>query len=222
MLPIKKTRQPIELENAVRNIKITPNAQLTWNNIDGETKHAVMRSLLKEQGGLCAYCMRRITSASGTVEHYIPQSRGKGTDDENSVDYKNLLAGCDGFSGSAAELTCDKARGDAPLTVNPLKPETLTSIRYSRDGRILSDNASVNHDLNDVLNLNQRLLVRNRAKVILEMSHRFQRLAQRKGDKAIGSFCEKYVKEHENNPSKRQEYDGVLIYFMKKRARRSA
>lgn len=138
MLPIDKGPMPNELADAIRRVKTTPNTTMNWKSLDGRERGAVLRSMLKEQGGLCAYCTDRIDEDSAHVEHIVPQSAGAGSDDRNSVDYKNLLAVCDGFRGNAAGLTCDRARGNALLTVNPLKHETLSSIRYGRDGENIS------------------------------------------------------------------------------------
>ena len=61
MLPIDKGKPPRELADAKRRIKGTPDAVLNWEGLDGHERKAVLRSLIDEQGGLCAYCTRRIS-----------------------------------------------------------------------------------------------------------------------------------------------------------------
>ena len=221
MLPIKKGPAPQELINATRRIEGTPNATLSWRNITSPEREATLQALLDEQGHLCAYCTDKIKMDNAHVEHIIPQSEAAGADDPHSVDYGNLLAVCDGFAGCAGGQTCDRSRGDTPLTVNPLKPETLESIRYLRDGRILSDDSAVNQDLDRTLNLNQPLLVRNRGAVLGVLFEKLERTSARGGNRRVVSFCRSYVDEHLKNPQARNPYDGAIIYFMKKRLRAS-
>ena len=75
-----------------------------WKNIpEGDTKairkqfeslpkDSVRYTLLKEQHGLCAYCMRRIhNDSSTTIEHWAPLSKNK----EQALQYSNFLGVCD-------------------------------------------------------------------------------------------------------------------------------
>ena len=220
MLPIDKGSMPNELADAIRRVKTTPNTTMNWKSLDGRERGAVLRSLLKEQGGLCAYCTGRIDEDSAHVEHVVPQSAGAGSDDRNSVDYKNLLAVCDGFRGNVAGLTCDRARGNAPLTVNPLKRETLSSIRYGRDGTISADDPRIGKDVQTTLNLNQELLKRNRNEAYRQLARKLHAVEKRRGVGAVTSFCRDYIDEHLANPEARIPFDGIVIYFMQKRLRR--
>lgn len=219
MLPIKKGKAPQALTNAVLRIKSTPDTTLSWSAVDGEERAAIVESLLVEQGSLCAYCSRRIDETTAHVEHYIPQSAGAGQDDPNSVSYGNLLAVCDGFEGSTLGMTCDKARQNTPLTVNPLKSETLASIRFRHDGTIYANDESVNKDVAGTLNLNQELLRRNRHEALRRMEAKLSQIGRRRGNAAVTSFCQRYVDEHLNNPQSRIPYDDIVIYYMEKRAR---
>lgn len=219
MMPISKGEPPRALADARRRIRQTPDTLLSWENLDRHERKMVLRSLLDEQGCLCAYCMRKITEESAHVEHWIPQSVGAGCDDPDSVDYGNLLAVCDGFEGNREGLTCDRARGNVPLTVNPLRPETLDSIRYQRDGRIRSDCPAIEHDLNDTLNLNQRLLMRNRREAVRELEKMLKRRAEGHGNQSVKSFCRCYIDDHMAHPELREPYDGIIMHFMRKRLR---
>ena len=221
MMPIEKGPAPQELIDAKRRIERTPDATLSWRNVDASEREATLRALLNEQGQLCAYCTRKIDMDNAHVEHIIPQSEAAGADDPHSVDYRILLAVCDGFDGYAEGQTCDRSRGDAPLVVNPLKPETLKGIRYRRDGWILSDDRAVNQDLDRTLNLNQPLLVRNRKATLEALSKMFERIGARGENRRVVSLCRHYIDEHLKNPQVREPFDGAVIYFMKKRLRAS-
>ena len=219
MLPICKGMSPKALSEAVAKIKATPDARLSWSSVGSVERDEVLEALIKEQGFLCAYCMRKITLSDAHVEHYVPQStEGKG-DNPLSVDYHNLLAVCDGFAGNAAGQTCDRARGNKPLRVDPLRRETLESIRYRRDGVIYADDETVNRDLDATLNLNQELLRRNRKAALGKLYSTFDRIGKRKGSNAVRSYCQRYVDDHLEHPENRIQYDGIVIYFMRKRIR---
>lgn len=221
MLPINKGQTPRALSDAVRRIKTTPNATLSWDAVDSKERAEVLDSLLVEQGHLCAYCSRRIDAKTAHVEHYVPQSAGSGRDDPDSVSYVNLLAVCDGFEGDSAGQTCDRARGNTPLTVNPLRAETLGSIRFARDGTIRADDGAISRDLDKTLNLNQELLRRNRREALRRMEAKLRQVDGR-GGADVASYCRCYVTEQLNKPEHRVPYDDILIYFMSKRARARA
>lgn len=219
MLPIKKGAAPKQLLDAVRRIEATPDATLSWRNTTAEERAETRRALLDEQGHLCAYCTRRIAEDNSHVEHIVPQSEAAGANDPSSLDYGNLLAVCDGFAGSVDGQTCDRSRGNASLAVNPLKPETLESIRYRRDGRILADDPRIDGDVTRTLNLNHPMLVRNRAAVLRVLFARFEREDARGGQRRVLALCRGYVDEHLKNAHAREPYDGAVIYFMKRRLR---
>ena len=116
-----------------------------------EVKDIVKDSLSAEQGGLCAYCMRRLRPDM-QIEHYTPRSI---SDDATTIDYRNLLGVCPGNKGAAEKFqTCDAHRGNTPLTVDPLKLASVSLVRYLPNGTIYSDDEDVNHDLQITLNLN--------------------------------------------------------------------
>ncbi len=72
MIEIKKGQQPHEL----LTYRKSPDAD--YDTMPASCKKAVLESLMREQGYLCAYCMRRIPEtralppnvASATIEHW--------------------------------------------------------------------------------------------------------------------------------------------------------
>ena len=220
MLPISKGKPPKALSEAVAKMKATPDASPDWRLVDSAVKSETLSALLKEQGSLCAYCMRKISLVSAHVEHYVPQSDAKASDESLLVDYHNLLAVCDGFVGNESGLTCDKARGDKPLYVDPLRHDTLEGIRYRRNGEMYADGGheQVERDL-QTLNLNQELLCRNRKAALEGLYRTLEKLGKNRAQKAVEGFCRQYIEEHLENPGLREPYDGIVIYFMKKRVR---
>jgi uncharacterized protein (TIGR02646 family) len=145
LLYIKKDHEPEALIQAKRE------GLRHYDDMTTEVKDIVKDSLSAEQGGLCAYCMRRLRPDM-QIEHYTPRSI---SDDATTIDYRNLLGVCPGNKGAAEKfLTCDAHRGNTPLTVDPLKLASVALVRYLPNGTIYSDDEDVNHDQQITLNLN--------------------------------------------------------------------
>lgn len=171
MIEIRKGSAPagiIALKNRLVSRALTPEEE--YKKLKGSLKEEVRNSLMKEQGHICAYCMRSIpdnrvntsTIPDVSIEHWIARNslgdssmRGSGL----GVEYTNLLAVCSGGkvpkgSKPGNELTCDAKRGNTALTVNPLNPLTLSSIYYKQNGEIAATDPIIEKDLVDTLNLN--------------------------------------------------------------------
>ncbi len=217
MIPIVKKAEPETLTKAKRDIKGTPDAVYSFSSLRGADKNKVLEALVREQGYLCAYCMCRIGVGEhqATIEHLEPQHpMGAEPDGELSLAYENMVAVCDGRNGA----TCDKRRGNAPLTVNPTKPYTLASIVYRRDGRIDAGVEAVRHDLQETLGLNspQTNLCANRAAVMREIERKVvSEIRQRKiehNTSAKKNLCLKVLRSYEQPKSKKDEYLGAKLF----------
>jgi uncharacterized protein (TIGR02646 family) len=117
--------------------------------------------LLKEQGYICCYCMSRIKLDEMKIEHWKPQTKYTSL----QLDYRNLLGACMGKEGARPQNQhCDTRKGDSEITINPIEGDKNCEnlIKYRPDGKIYSDDVSVNHDLNETLNLNLGFLQKNR------------------------------------------------------------
>lgn len=130
-------------------------------------KDGLRAALLRDQRGLCCYCMTRVdTTATGMkVEHWRCQSRNA----DLELTYSNILAACLGGQGQPEALQhCDTRKGEQDLKFNPADAAHRIEqrIRYEMDGTIASTDTEFNAELTDVLNLNLPLL-RNRRKGVL-------------------------------------------------------
>ena len=128
-------------------------------------KNELRQSLLKEQGYICCFCMRRIEDSNETtkIAHIFPQNPVSDEDKQKvkkenlDLDYNNMLAACDGGKGQSPYLQhCDTKQGNAILKINPADSikncEKL--IEYKSSGEIYSNNSDIDYDLREVLNLN--------------------------------------------------------------------
>lgn len=218
MIPIVKGCEPASLTEAKRVIRNTPDATFCYESLRGEPKRRVLEALLVEQGHLCAYCMCRIGTDEhpATIEHLIPQHPDdSAADGELSLAYHNLVAVCDGRGGA----TCDKRRGNAPLTVDPTKSHTLETIYYHRDGRIDAKDESVKHDIQITLGLNNTRtnLCANRFESMRAIERvvfsTFKRRGIENNRSAKKSVCLKILKQFEGQTDMKDEYLGVKLFL---------
>jgi len=139
--------------------RLTPNCD--YENYPA--KDDLRLALVTEQHGLCCYCLGRIRNGPTKVkiEHWQSQSRHP----TEQLNYGNLLGACLGGKGQPRPLQhCDTSKGDRDLQWNPADPahHIETRVRYELDGSIRADDAALDVQLDDVLNLNLPLLKSNR------------------------------------------------------------
>lgn len=179
-------------------------------------RELVRASLREEQGGLCAYCMRRVRNIRDqegaidlTIEHWSAQS----TDATRALHWVDLLGVCRGNAKDASEPrvahTCDKARGNAPLTLHPARDAATIEAwcSYLGDGtlRIRDHDQDVT-----TLNLNAGPLKRSREVI-------FALVQQRCGEAALTALRKELARwESRNVDGDRLEYAGVAIYLLRR------
>ena len=137
-----------------------PQANANYDNYPDKDK--LRESLLKEQGYICCYCMSRIKLDEMKIEHWQPQTKYT----SRQLDYRNLLGACMGNQGARPQNQhCDTRKGDAEIIINPIEGDKNCEnlVKYRPDGKIYSDDVSINHDLNETLNLNLGFLKKNRS-----------------------------------------------------------
>lgn len=216
MLYIEKQREPIALTNEKRKgLKF-------YSDISGNTKTAIKESLLQEQGYLCAYCMQRIELQNMTIEHYIPQNPSdREADDSLSIDYNNMLAVCGGNTNNThykSELTCDKHRGNIPLSVDPRNEHSVAKICYKDDGTIYSLDSEINKDLNQTLNLNcETTLFKQNRKSVLDAVK--QGILKRSAENRIAKrqLENMLTKLQTKNDEKYEAFCGIAIWYLRKK-----
>lgn len=126
-------------------------------------KDELRACLCVEQRGICCYCMGAISpnAQAMKIEHFKSQT----TFPQNQIDYWNLLGACNGNQGQPIdECHCDTYKGNSPMTFYP--PSKMSSIetiiQYQNDGKIVSNNTVLDHEINVILNLNVLKLIKAR------------------------------------------------------------
>jgi hypothetical protein len=174
---------------------------------DYDDKDGLRECLLRDQGYLCCYCMRRIWAHRMRIEHWASREENP----HLQLSYRNLLAACRGGERTREERLeesardraqerrppppgpakrpahpyhhCDKHKGNRALTVNPADPskDCEQAIRYLADGEITSDDEAIRRDLHETLNLNLEWLKRNR-KIVADVTVEYLRRKHPKGE----------------------------------------
>jgi len=187
----------------------------SWDALTPEDKQTFRCALVREQRGLCAYCMSRIAAdaESTKIEHILPRRHKPGL-----FDWNNLVACCDGREGyTPPDQTCDTKKGDTALVaLNVLAPQRIGYVFAS--GRILSKRADVDDDLNHVLNLNAEQLRRNRQRALDAAVNHLKRAVGEHGIWRRGRLLKALDDLRAQNPL--QPYVGVIECYLERKIAR--
>ncbi|MBK6916735.1 MAG: TIGR02646 family protein [Deltaproteobacteria bacterium] len=182
---------------------------------DYREKQDLREALVRDQRGLCCYCMRRIraTSDGVRIEHFRPRRH-----EELQLSWTNLLGACPGVVKNAREIhhTCDVSKGDQEISVDPqrLRPG---EIRYLADGTITTADVDAQADIDDVLRLNHPTLVGNRRKVHDELIRQLIGAGGR-GAWGVARLAQKLAEIREGPAL--PEFAGLMEFWLERRLRR--
>lgn len=189
---------------------------------DGYTeKDEIRENLMKDQGYLCGYCMRRIQNIKDVkIEHMVTQSSLQ-EEPRKALDYRIMLGVCYGNEKSGRKkecLTCDAHRGAKEIYVNPYDESSIGQIKYRSEGYITSDNEQIKTTLEDTLNLNydgpDAYLVQNRKEVLDACKKKLIEL-QKTGKWTKGNvqkILNLYTQPDEEG--KNIPYSGIAIWYL--------
>ena len=200
MILIKKKSEP----HSLTIYKKTINA--SFDNQPSKVKEDLRKSLLEEQGYICAYCMKRIEeSADIKIEHYEARNS------TNELSYKNLLAVCKGNKGSSKERqTCDTKKGNRVLHIDPQKIGDISTIFFTRNGEVKSTNLLFQKDLDEVLNLNDKFgnLISARKSALKALQKKITPMNKNQIEKLYNKL---------KSAERKIEYVGILLWYLKKK-----
>lgn len=213
---IKKIAEPAKFK-AYRSIR-----GATYAGMALEAKKDLRDALLISQGYICCYCMQRVAEDNCKIEHFKPQTiyNGENGKPNLTLNYLNLFIACTGNEGQEYKRqTCDTRKGPKELHhVRLLEEAWDNAFKYSADGTIstIVENKPLTNEMEDMLNLNEGTLKRNRSAVYKVIIKRFQE-AQKEGRYSI-AFLNKELKHWQgrNAENQYQEYCMVAVYLIQK------
>lgn len=204
MILIKKKRIPSSLVEYKRTINAS------FDNLPREVKDRLRTSLLKEQGYICAYCMKKLEDDSSKVkiEHYVARN------EENELEYKNLLAVCKGNEGESFEKqTCDTRKGNKEIKINPQVNSDILTIRYTSNGEIKSNNSDYQRDFDETLNLNDIFgLVESRKEALNSLKRKLSKSKTHLTEDTIRRIYLRY-----SEAEIKEAYVGILLWYLQKK-----
>ena len=223
---MKYIEKKIENEpDSLKRTRSTPGS--TYNDVN---RVDVRNSLLTEQGGICAYCMQRISDKLDdkgqpltTIEHYVAQKADEGEGNELTMNYMNMLGICRGNDGSPKHLQhCGNRRGKTPLSIDPRNPICETLIKYEdTTGKIYSDNPNIDKDLNETLGLNGENLINNRKRIIsiarLVMQNKYKKKKNKSWSK---SDLQSEINRWKSKSDKYEEYCMAAVFYLERKLAR--
>lgn len=199
--------------------------------VDYQAIPELVESLLKEQGYICAYCMRRIPHKDRLYvkksneyvltneDHRVEHIKSREKHDDLKFDYSNLVICCPGHIGD--EDHCDRLKKSQDISFSPLDPVFINSISYTSEGKIVSSNDVYNNEMEKVLNLNTRLLVLNRKSALDGVIKNINVVCKRNGkwDKpTLNKIIDKYKNMHiEDGDKKFYPYCGIILNYLCKK-----
>ena len=102
--------------------------------------------------------------------------------------------------------------------VNSLLEEQGYTIQYTSRGRISSTNEKADKEINELLNLNTELLVKNRASALAQAIVEINKHSEGKWTKAlIEKFIDRYCSAQKDG--KKKEFCGIVVYMLQKKLR---
>jgi uncharacterized protein (TIGR02646 family) len=179
-------------------------------------KDDLRSSLVDEQRGLCCYCLQRIRPDSERmkIEHWQSQDLYP----EKQLDYSNLLGSCRGGEGEKPNKQhCDTRKGNLDLKFNPANTQhdVESKIHFLGNGTIESDDSQFSKEINEVLNLNEGALVRNRKAVL--QAFRQALMQNRYSDADLRKELRKW---NGDNGGDLEPFCQVVIYYLRKKINR--
>jgi uncharacterized protein (TIGR02646 family) len=114
----------------------------TWDTFQSPEKPELHDALLAEQGNICCYCNDRIgkPSPKSHIEHIKPRSQFEA----DRLNYRNLVASCQGEDEQRLPIHCGQAKADWPdmtafnagLMISPLDEHCEDAFRFTAIGEI--------------------------------------------------------------------------------------
>mgnify|MGYP001779535371 FL=1 len=218
MIVIKRGKEPNSL---LKFRKENPDADYE-TDMPTDVLKDIREQMWEEQRCLCAYCMKKIEAPSVVrIEHCRPRhpQDEQEHDKKATLDFKWMLGVCYGNSlvrgVKPEDKTCDAHRGNTELTVNPFDEMSVRKIKYKADGSIYSEDAEINKDVTETLNLNCQALSlpQTRKNVLMAEKNRIMRKCKDKSQDAFMRELERtyisLVQERNLTP-----YCGIIISWL--------
>lgn len=220
MKQIIKTLEPNTLTRYRSSLnKIQKKSRDVYKNFPEKSQEGCTRGesgnlriqLLEEQGHICCYCMQRISCVNSRIEHYQSQSRHP----KKQIVYKNLFVACNNSEGKEqAEQHCDVKKSELDLRQINLLFNIENRIMYTKDGNVYSDNIDLNHEIENIINLNLQILIDARRETLSSVFANVPTWDLTTINKLINKYSQK------NSAGMFAPFCQMIVWNLQKKARR--
>lgn len=175
MKKITKEASPAWFEAWKKDFKSTKGREAHYkndfssDNADGTARRQKLRGqLIKEQGHICCYCMKRIFLNNSHIEHFWPKAFFPHID----LEYNNMFASCNGDGVADFEGHCGHKKEDwwEKEMISPTDITVEGLFRYTADGKIHSaprkPTTNIAREMIIQMGLDSYHLIRNRREAI--------------------------------------------------------
>ena len=209
MIQIKKGKEPV--------------AWTRFCATDGVSYSAIPElryALEAEQGGICAYCMRKVPvekpdpteTERSKIDHIQCRDRYK----QRQLDYGNMVLCCPGNINGSTH--CDKSKENDDVSFSPFTPHLQQSITYStNDGTIKSSNPTWDAEINTIICLNNEMLKMNRNQTLSGVRAFIENGKWKKAkiEQALDQW------RNPDQEGKRKPYCGIVIWYLEKKLKQA-
>jgi len=171
-------------------------------------------ALLREQGYICAYCMRRIpardpgSDTTTKIEHIISQEDRP----DLQLDYRNMVICCPGMMDNEAH--CDTRKMGNSVSFDLFTSALQDSMQYRlSSGEIVSDDNAWDVEINQLLHLNHKRIKMNRKNALLGVIAAITKTGW--SHATIAAQLKKWG--NLNEEGKRESYCGIVIWYLQKK-----
>jgi uncharacterized protein (TIGR02646 family) len=107
-----------------------------YKHLRGKIKKKVYESLIREQGGLCAYCERPLIELNRVKDYHIDHLNPQSLLANDDLEYKNFLCSCLRQTAKGDPLHCGKLKENKIIPVHPLQKDCQSKFTYTAIGEI--------------------------------------------------------------------------------------
>ena len=196
MKHIDKKGAPRDYQDWCKQVKGQTNEH--YHRLQNPEKASLHGALIDEQGGLCAYTMRRISAASSHIEHIKPESVCRDDERGSDLDYKNLVAchpkeGMENPYRYGAQQKGSWWEDKGKDFVSPLHKQCENKFSFNLAGEIMAVGGNYAAQTTiDVLKLDHPSLTEDRKRAIQEFingPYGDTPLRRREAEQAISDVC---------------------------------
>lgn len=184
--------------------------------VDYQASPELREILLKEQGFICAYCMKGLDAEGKNTK--IEHMKCRRLHPELKFIYRNMVVCCNGDTFGFRH--CDTSKGDNDISFDLLSDPFFSTLSYGLGtGTIKSSVASWDNEINNLLNLNNEYLKQERLAVLKAAINTLDKKRDWNETKSeLTRLRDEW--DQMDKGGRYKQFCGIVVYFLNKRLSR--